>query len=467
MGKSWSKLTDRIPGVPKGTYVSRIEPSRTSPGAAYVTFDGHRGDDFKPYVFFTPDFGATWKNVTGNLPAGGTVSVVREHPKNPAVLFAGTEMALWVSFNRGGSWVRIKSGLPTIPVDDILIHPNGNDLILATHGRSVWILDNISALSGMTEAVAAKPIHLFENATGIQWRIAAVGAENGHKVFNGPNPPEGAALQYWLKDAAGEKDTVTLTISDSKGEKVRDIVGTKTAGVNRVMWDLRHTPPPAPEAGGSGGGGLGGPPRGALVPPGVYTVKVTAGANTSDAQPITVEEDPRIEISEADRKAWYDLQMVRARMAQEVQQGARTVNMLGTQLREIKTQIGRNPRIPEAVTQALQTLLDKVEGLGGREPENEPPGFAGAPLADAPETIQQRLGFVFGGGGMTAAPTASQEAAHERAQREVATFGETVRAITQTDVPALNKLLFEAGVGRINLQAGGPGGGGRRPPEDR
>ena len=195
---------------------------------------------------------------------------------------------------------------------------------------------------------------------------------------------------------------------------------------------------------------------------------MTAGANSSDVQPITVEDDPRIQVSEADRKAWYDMQMATTRLAPQLQQGTRTLATLGTQLREIKTQIARNPRVTDAVKTALQALLDRVEGLGGREPENEPPGFAGAPLADAPETIQQRIGFGFGGfgGGMTAAPTATQKAQFERAQKELATFGETMRTITQTDVPALNKLLFDAGIGRINLQAAGPVGGGRRPPED-
>jgi photosystem II stability/assembly factor-like uncharacterized protein len=472
-GRTWTKLTDKVPGVPKGTYVSRIEPSRTNAGAAYVTFDGHRADDFKPYAFFTPDFGATWKNVTANLPVGGTVSVLREHPKNPDTLFVGTEMGLWASFNRGGSWLKLKSGLPTVPVDDIFIHQNENDLILATHGRSVWILDNIAALAGMSEAVAAKPLHLFENKTGIQWRIASVGAGNGHKPFYGPNPPDGSAIQYWLKDAAGDKDTVTITISDPAGVKVRDIVGTKTAGVNRVMWDLRHTPPPAPEGGGGfgggGGGGFGGGgPRGPLVPPGQYTVKVTAGSFTSDAQPVAVEEDPRIQMSEADRKAWYDMQMAMTRLAPQLQMGTRTITQLGTQLREVKTQISRNPRTPEALTKAVQTLLDKVEELGGREAAAEPPGFAGAPLADAPQTIQQRIGFGFGGfgGGMTEAPTAAQKAAFERGQKILAEFSETVRGIVATDVPALNKMLLEAGIGRISAQGGGTGGGGRRPPEE-
>ena len=279
--------------------------------------------------------------------------------------------------------------------------------------------------------------------------------------------------RYWLKDAAGDKDTVTITISDPAGVKVRDIVGTKTAGVNRVMWDLRHTPPPAPEGGGGfgggGGGGFGGGgPRGPLVPPGQYTVKVTAGSFTSDAQPVAVEEDPRIQMSEADRKAWYDMQMAMTRLAPQLQMGTRTITQLGTQLREVKTQISRNPRTPEALTKAVQTLLDKVEELGGREAAAEPPGFAGAPLADAPHTIQQRIGFGFGGfgGGMTEAPTAAQKAAFERGQKILAEFAETVRGIVATDVPALNKMLLEAGIGRISAQGGGTGGGGRRPPEE-
>ncbi len=467
MGKSWINLTDKVPGVPTGTYVSRIEPSHTSAGAAYVTFDGHRGDDFKAYAFFTPDFGTTWKSVSANLSEGGTVSVLREHPKNPDLLFVGTERGLWTSFNRGGSWLKMKSGLPTIPVDDIYIHPNENDLILGTHGRSVWILDNISALTGMSEAVAVKPLHLFENKTGTQWRIAGVGASNGDKLFNGPNPPEGAAIQYWLKDAPGEKDKVTVTITDSKGVKVRDIEGTKEAGVNRVMWDLRNTPPPAPPAGsGGGGGGFGRTPRGPLVWPGEYSVKVTAADQTSDAQPILVEEDPRIQISEADRKAWYDMQMAMSKIRPDVQRGMRTVTTLGTQLRALKTELARNSRTPEPVTKALEDLLKKVEDLGGKEPANEPPGFAGAPLADEPETIQDKIGFFGFGGGMTAAPTESQRLGLERAQKELAAFTESVRVITETEVPALNKVLFEAGIGRINLERGGPGGGAARPPTD-
>ena len=464
LGKTWTRLTDKVPGVLKGTYVSRIEPSRTSPGAAYVSFDGHRADDFKPYVYFTPDFGSTWKNVTGNLPEGGTVSVVREHPKSPDVLFVGTEMALWASFNRGGSWTHIRSSLPTVPVDDIFIHARDNDLILGTHGRSIWILDNAAALSGLNETIAAKPIHAFDAGRAVQWRIAGVGASNGHKGFNGPNPPDGTAIQYWLKDPVDAKDNVSITISTESGEKVRDLQGTRVAGVNRVIWDLRHAPPPAVEGGGFGGGGFGGGgPRGPLVPPGKYTVKVTTPTLTSNVVTITVEDDPRIQISEADRKAWYDMQLSMSRLAPQLQTGIRTATQLGNQLREVRAQVGRNPRAPEALKTAIQALLTRIEDLGGREPANEPPGFAGAPLADAPLSIQQRIGLGGFGGGMTAAPTQSQKDAFERARKELATFTETVRAIVQTEVPALNRMLLDAGIGRINLQ-GGQGTGGPRPP---
>lgn len=470
-GANWTKLT--VNGVPKGTYVSRIEPSRSGEGAAYVAFDGHRGDDFKPYLFMTTDYGATWKAIHAGLPDGATLSVVREHPKNADVLFVGTEFALWTSFNRGASWIRLKGNLPTVPVDDVFIHPRENDLILGTHGRSVWIMDDIGGLSGLTETAAASPVYLFEPRLATQWRVFSVGASNGHKVFNGPNPPDGGAVQYWLKDAPAETDNVTITITDSRGQKIRDIRGTKNAGLNRVMWDLRHQPPPAPEGGGGGGfggggGGFGGGPRGPLVWPGTYSVKVSVGSASSEARPMVVEDDPRIEISEADRRAWYDMQQQMTRLMPQVQMGMRVVTQLGTQLRELKPQIDRNPRANDAVKKALADLLAKVEGLGGRAPENAPPGFAGAPLADAPQSIQQRLqgiGFALFGGGMTQAPTEGQKAALAAGEKELAEFGQTVRGLVTTDVPALNRMLMEIGIGRLSVQGGG-GPGGPRPPED-
>ncbi len=197
-GATFTNLTARVPGVPRGTYVSRVEPSRTGEGAAYVSFDGHRANDFAVYLFFTSDYGQTWKSVASNLPAGGTLSVVREHPKNPDVLFAGSERGLWVSWDRGGSWFALRGkNFPTVPVDDIQIHARDNDLVLGTHGRGVWILDDVAPLAALPLA-RGKDLHVFPVPRATEWRLYEHKGDTGHKEFVAPNPPEGALVTYWI-----------------------------------------------------------------------------------------------------------------------------------------------------------------------------------------------------------------------------------------------------------------------------
>ena len=154
-GDTWKNVVDKVPGVPKETHVSRVEPSHFDAGTAYVTFDGHRTDDHKPYVFMTTDFGETWTSIAGNLP-DGNVNVIREDPKNRNLLFLGTEYAFYVSLDGGKEWKRFMNGLPTVRIDDILVHPRDNDLIVGTHGRSIWIIDDITALQQMTRRDAER-----------------------------------------------------------------------------------------------------------------------------------------------------------------------------------------------------------------------------------------------------------------------------------------------------------------------
>ena len=135
-GATWKNVVDRVPGVPKETHVSRVEPSHFDAGTCYATFDGHRTDDMKPYVFVTRDFGETWTSITGNLP-DGNVNVITEDPRNKSLLFLGTEYAVYVSLDGGKEWKRFTTGLPTVRIDDIIVHPREHDLILGTHGRSI------------------------------------------------------------------------------------------------------------------------------------------------------------------------------------------------------------------------------------------------------------------------------------------------------------------------------------------
>ena len=241
-GATWKNVVDKVPGVPKETHVSRVEASHFDAGTAYVTFDGHRTDDHKPYVFKTTDFGETWTSVAGNLP-DGNVNVIREDPKNRNLLYLGTEYGFYISLDGGKEWKQFMNGLPTVRIDDILIHPRDNDLILGTHGRSIWIIDDITALQQMTPAVADRRRHAVRHPAGDRLddrRQKAILVE-GAKVFRGQNPARGSAISYWLKSApAGD---VKISIADVTGREIRTIDGTKNAGLNRVQWDLAPTPP--------------------------------------------------------------------------------------------------------------------------------------------------------------------------------------------------------------------------------
>jgi len=273
-----------------------------------VAFDGHRGDDYNTYLFATTDFGETWKAVANGIPKNEGLHVIREHPRNRDLLFAGGEFGLYISFDRGGHWQELKSNLPRVPVDDIQVQPRENDLIVATHGRSVWILDSISALEQMNAKTMDSAVQAFHVRPATMWKMREKRSFDAHDVFEGANPPEGAIIDFWARTKPDAKD-VKIAILDAAGKQIAALkpAGIE-AGVNRVVWDMRFDRPvpatpqeiEAAERSVAQGGprqNLGGP----IVDPGEYTVEISIGANKS-SQKFTVEEDPRITwFSAADR----------------------------------------------------------------------------------------------------------------------------------------------------------------------
>ena len=194
-------MTDNLPRMPELPYVSRVISSHFEEGRAYITLDNHRNDDFKPYVFMTNDYGNSWKSISNNLPEGGTVNVIREHPRNPDLLFVGTESGAHVSIDRGKEWTRIKGNLPTVPVDDIAIHPRENDLIFGTHGRGIWILDDMTPFEQMGKDVLLSDCYLFDIREVILFNPSSrdyTGTAFSHQIFVAPNPPFGALISYYL-----------------------------------------------------------------------------------------------------------------------------------------------------------------------------------------------------------------------------------------------------------------------------
>jgi photosystem II stability/assembly factor-like uncharacterized protein len=243
-GAAWTNVRPAIPNVPNGTWVSRVEASHFDPGTCYVTFDGHRSNDFHPYVFKTADYGKTWTNITNNIPEGQPVYVIREDLKNKNLLFLGTEFSAYFSRDGGATWGRLSLNMPTVAVHDLLIQSRDNDLIAATHGRGIWILDDITALRGATDKVLGQEAFLFDtNKPGTRWlSIGRGGYGRGDLFFKGENPPFGALIHVYMM--AKPEKPATLEISDPLGSlQTTYILDDADAGINRVAWDLRFDPP--------------------------------------------------------------------------------------------------------------------------------------------------------------------------------------------------------------------------------
>ena len=508
-GKSWTNVVSHIAGVPKGGYVSRIEPSHKEAGTAYITFDNHRSGDYAIYIFATKNYGDSFSRIVNGIPVdAGTVHVIREDPVNPDLLFAGTEFGLFVTFNRGANWMRMKNGLPTVPVFDIQIHPRDHDLIAATHGRSVWIMDDISALEVLNDKALTTDLKLFPSRPGVEWKMSNSRGFIGANVFLTPNAPNGLVLDYFTK-AAGP---VRVTVTDKMGKRIRQLNARAEAGViNRTVWDLRYDAPVPPAAaatggrggrgggapggrggagveaaaetgrtpqsggggelqnefggaaGGRGGGGAGGRGggrggffgaaggRGPLVDPGEYTVTVSAsGKNDSGA--FLVEDDPRVQVSAEDRarrRKTIDTLVTLTKEADAARRRAVAMNTALTSLTANWKQAGA-PTVPEGVRKAADDMLAKVKSVAAMF-ENPAGaggrgGGAGPPPAYTPPPVTQKIARLMNSiDGYSAAPTMRQVADVEAASAQLQKGVAEVNSLWD-EVPKLNKMMSDAGM---------------------
>lgn len=228
-GANWTDVSTKVPGVPKDRHITRLECSHHDEATAYLTIGRHRNDDHKPYVLKTTNFGDTWTSISNNLPADGPVNVIRESSRNPNLLFVGTEYALFASLDGGKIWYHFKAGLPVVPIHDLVIHPRERDLVIGTHGRSIYVVD-INPLEELTPKILAQPAHLFSVRAATSYTPAKTEVKG--KAYIAPNPEYGAAVYYYLKNPA--KD-LNIAIKDAKG--FDGVKGAKLApGVHRLVW---------------------------------------------------------------------------------------------------------------------------------------------------------------------------------------------------------------------------------------
>jgi len=275
-GVSWNEVGKNIPGGTKEYHISGIEASKFDAATAYVALDGHRNNDHAPYVFKTTDYGKTWASIAGDLPRGN-VNSIRQDPVAKNLLYAPTEYGFYISLNEGANWMKFMPNIPNVRVDEVVVHPRDNDLVLATHGYSIWIMDDVTALQQMAAAAPTAPT-LYKPREAVQWKTDRRNQTEvpGSKYWTGDNMPRGTAISYFLPSAA--TDVLVKITNTATGTDVRTCVGAGNAGLNRFQWALTGNP----AAGGGGGrGGRGGQPEAAPAAapagPGPCTTPAPAG----------------------------------------------------------------------------------------------------------------------------------------------------------------------------------------------
>jgi photosystem II stability/assembly factor-like uncharacterized protein len=439
-GKTWERITDRLQGFPKWGYVSEVVPSKFDANTVYVTVDAHREGDFKTYIWASNDMGATFRPLNANL-RDEVVRTLLEDTKNPDVLYLGTETGIFVTTDRGKAWKRLKGrNFPTVRVDEMVIHPRDNALVVGTHGRSIWILDHLEPIQEYAAAQAsANDAKLFSIGPAMQYRMWDNQNDEfwGHRFFLGENPPADAVIQFHVKKPVTD---LRFKITDPAGREVRDLAvpaAKNVAGIQTICWDMRAAlpstgaanapaggpaaaaaafagaqgggragggragggqggggqaptglagvPVPLPPSGhdpfnpcgGGGGFGGGGGAAGPLVYPGTYTVSMTAGGKVIDTKPMRVSADPSVQMTDVQAKRYYDMAMMD--MQRRAGEMSNALGQVWTQLAELKDKVAASSAPAATKTQydALSKELDVLRVKFGAPA----PGAAPAPAA--------------------------------------------------------------------------------------
>ncbi|MGH9366019.1 MAG: WD40/YVTN/BNR-like repeat-containing protein, partial [Thermoanaerobaculia bacterium] len=303
--KTWTNLTGKVAGLPRGNWVSWVEASRFDAATAYAAFDRHTFGDMAPWVYRTTDFGKTWKRIVSpEQGVRGYAHVVKEDAVKASLLFVGTELGLWISPDGGATWAEFKGGsFPSVAVREVQVHPRDHDLVLATHGRGIWIVDDLTPLRHLTSDVMAREA-AFLPGRPVQQRMPASGGwVEGDAAFVGENPAGGAVVTYYQR-TRHLFGPIKLEIFDADGKLVDTVLATKRRGLNRVAWSMQVKPPRVPRAAQIAFNASMGP----RVPPGTYTVHLTKGAQAIETK-LTIGVDRRAPYTAAERKEQFDAVM--------------------------------------------------------------------------------------------------------------------------------------------------------------
>jgi photosystem II stability/assembly factor-like uncharacterized protein len=425
--KHWTNVAKNVSGLPAGTWVSTIEASHFDPATAYATFDGHAAGDMKTYVYRTKDYGKTWTSLsTSEL--SGYAHVVREDLVNPNLLFVGTEFGLFLSIDSGAHWAQFKGSLPNVAVRDIAIQPRESDLILATHGRGVYILDDLTAIRALTPELLARDLVMLPSRPSVLALPAGEQRFDGDSEFEGRTLPEAAAIVYYQKKRHIFGD-LKLDIYDAKGQLLTSLQGDKRRGLNRVQWPERAKPPKVPPAAGLVENEY--VFYGPQVQEGTYTVKLSKGKENYSSE-VKLVPDPRTKSTAADRELQH-----------------KTVTQLYDMLAQLTYVVDATSDLREQVQQRAgaasdDKLKDQLNGLAQKLEDfrSSLVSVKEGGMITGEKKLREYLGELYGAvNGYSGRPTQSQIESTTVLQKKLDEAGAQFQSITTSQVPPLNTAL--------------------------
>ncbi|HZU52140.1 MAG TPA: sialidase, partial [Sphingomicrobium sp.] len=454
-GRSWSNLTSNV-GMPAGNWVSWVEASRFNPAVAYVTDDRHQYGDMQPYVYRTSDYGRTWQRLVGPTTPGvrGYAHVIKEDRVNPNILFLGTEFGLYVSVDGGNSWAQFKpNNFPDgLAVRDIALQERKDDLLLATHGRGIWIVDDISPLRALSAATLASTVALIPSGE-VEQRIEGQGGwSEGNATYYGDNPPDGAVITYYQR-ARHVIGRMKIEILDSSGNVVDEIPTSKRRGLNRVVWSMRTKPPLVPPAASLAASST----EGERFLPGTYTVRLTKAGQVV-TEPLVIRLDRRATFSPVDRKAQFDA-------AERLKGLFRRMSAVVNQINAVRAEaaaLAANSAAPSDIKSAVAEFADKADSVRKEIVATKEGG-----AITGEERLREHVDSIYGAiNSVEDRPTSYQMARIDALDRELGEVEREWALLQSGELRTINARLKASSLPVFTLAAADqavevPGGGGR------
>ncbi len=447
-GRTWTNLSMSIEGLPANSPVSHVEPSRTGADIAYAAFDRHLLDDYRPLIYKTADRGKTWRSISGNLPPKAYVHILREDPKNQKLLYAGTELGVFASWDGGEMWTPLLlENLSRVAVHDIVIHPRENDLILGTHGRSIMIFDDATPIQQMSRAIADSDAYLFDVRPALRFTTRFTRYGIGGKVYTGPNPAYGAIVTYYLKAEQPKDAALKLEVLDASAKVIREVKDLpRKAGLNRIAWDLRLEGPKVRMEAKDGDDEeeeeLGRGPRGPQALPGLYTLRLTAAGQTLEAK-AEVRMDPSVRLPQDDLQSQFKAAVKLNGMVSSTNDLLRRMDSLDEQLQQMEKlgkQLGgeKTKQIAALIANARKDLDVQIRRIGSKR--------GGSRLETPPALADGINGLFRTVDSPNSAPTDPQLAYLGELEREFAEKSKLVNADLFKLVPQWNEALHKQGL---------------------